>query len=321
MKRLLVIITLVVLAMTAVGWGVIGLWKQETAAPRVARGVFILDRQIGGLEEWDVRNYLLALEPAVLHPPVQPVVDPRTKGIVPGISGKRLNVELTLSAALSAPVDSVVELVWEEILPEPPTPGFPIFQGNPAKKQIALVINVAWGNTELVEILEILERHTITASFFLVGRWADAFPELVREIHKYGHELGNHAYSDPHLPKLSAKKIAEEIIRTTAAIQAAVGETPVEYFSPPYNDYNQVVLEVAAELGYTTVLCSLDTADWLRPGVERIVRRIVPKAHNGAIVLMHPTEQTPAALELIIPGLLDLGYDLVTVGQLLSPKP
>lgn len=78
---------------------------------------------------------------------------------------------------------------------------------------------------------------------------------------------------------------------------------------------------MASEQGYLTVLCSLDTADWMRPGVERIVRRIVPRAHNGGIVLMHPTEQTPQALIQIIKGLKEQGYKLVTISQLLSPNP
>jgi probable sporulation protein (polysaccharide deacetylase family) len=195
---------------------------------------------------------------------------------------------------------------------------YPIYQGNPAKKQIALVINVAWGNENLPQMLDTLSREQVKASFFLVGRWVAQNEQLVRQIAAGGHEFGNHAYSDPHLPKLSKEGIAQEITRTSQAIEQITG-TPVRFFSPPYNDFNQTVLDTAAELGYLTVICSLDTADWLRPGVDRIVRRIVPKAHNGAIVLMHPTEQTPAALEQIINGLQAKGYQLVTVSELLAP--
>ena len=319
MKRMLMTTVILVVILAALSLGLYRFYANRPIQPSVARGVTLLGKDIGGLSEGELRNHLVSLEPSMLRPPVQPVVDTRTRGVIPGLGGHSLNVEQSLNAILSAPPQSVVELVMEEILPDPPIPTYPIFQGNSEKQQIALVVNVAWGNDELLEILQIFERENIRTTFFLVGRWAAAFPDLVQEIHKHGHELANHAYSDPHLPNLTPQNIAEEILRTTTAIRDAVGDIPVRYFSPPYNDYNQVVLEVAAELGYRTVLCSLDTADWLRPGVDRIVRRIVPNAHPGAIVLMHPTEQTPAALELIIPGLLSKGYELVTVHELLSP--
>lgn len=318
-------IALVLVVLCGLCWGIsdLAIWRAKSLPwlqTRVAEGVVLGGSPVGNFTEEELLVHLKFIEGSLEQPAVQPLVDPVTKGVVPGLSGRRLNVELSLSAAISAKPHSVVELVVDEINPEPPNPGFPIFQGNPGKKQIALVVNVAWGNDELREILQVFEKHKVKSTFFLVGRWAHAFPELVQEIERHGHEFGNHAYSDPHLPQLSMAKIAEEILRTTEAIHAAVGPVPVQYFSPPYNDYNQAVLDVATDLGYLTVLCSLDTADWMRPGVDRIVRRILPRAHNGAIVLMHPTEQTPAALELIIPDLIQQGFELVPVSTLLSPS-
>jgi probable sporulation protein (polysaccharide deacetylase family) len=314
-KRLIVLLVLIMFLATVFFVGRI----PSVGEKRVAQGVTLRGETIGGLTESELLGLLGTLKLEYERPTVQPFIDPVTRGAIPGLSGREMDLEASVKAALSAPPDSVLELIIRTLPPDDPPEELPIFQGNPAKKQIALVVNVAWGNDELLEMLSIFEREAITCTFFLVGRWADAFPHLVQEIYQRGHEFGNHAYSDPHLPKLSADKIAEEISRTTEAIRRAVGEVPVPFFSPPYNDYNQVVLDVAASSGYRTVLCSLDTADWMRPGVDRIVRRIVPRAHNGAIVLMHPTEQTPAALELIIPGLQHQGYELVTVSRLLCP--
>ncbi len=276
--------------------------------------------RVGNLTESELSELLDQSVGTFSRQPIQPVIDPVTKGVIPGLNGWELDVSATVAKAMAAAPASLVEPILYPVEPESlwNYAKYPVYQGNPEKQQIALVINVAWGNEHLPEMLKILQAADVRASFFLVGRWAANNLDLVRQIADAGHEFGNHAYSDPHLPQLGRDQIALEITKTSEAITLATGEE-VKFFSPPYNDFNQTVLDTAAELGYLTVLCSLDTADWMRPGVDRIVARIVPRAHNGAIVLMHPTEQTPAALARIVSGLLDQGYQLVTVSQLLSP--
>lgn len=292
----------------------------DSGPPQVAAGVLLEGVSIAGYTEQELSAYLDYLVGKTTEPALEAQPDSLHKGVIPGLAGRKLNCSEIISVALVASEGTHLTYIWEELLPEPAPLSSPIYQGNPHKRQITLVVNVAWGNDELISILDIFDEFGLKTTFFIVGRWADKFPELVQEIHLRGHEFGNHAYSDPHLPELSPTSIAEEITRTTAAILKAVGVVAVPYFSPPYNDFNDKVIEVAASLGYQTVLCSLDTADWMRPGVDRIVRRIVPNAHNGAIVLMHPTEQTPQALRQIIPALLNQGYELVPLGTLLSPQ-
>ncbi len=302
--------------------------RQGETASRSAAGVTIESGNpdeavaVGELTELEVAGKVSQLA-ALLHlEPTDPVIDSVTKGVIPGLAGRELDQEAAVAEIMAADRDSLLKPKMRDLEPQSlwEYSKYPIYQGNPAKKQIALVINVAWGNKELVEMLSILDQADVRASFFLVGRWAAKNPDLVQRIAAAGHEFGNHAYSDPHLPKLSAAEIAAEITRTSEVITQITGQ-PVHFFSPPYNDFNQTVLDTAADLGYLTVLCSLDTADWMRPGVLRIVQRIVPKAHAGAIVLMHPTEQTPAALGPIIEGLRQQGYELVPVSELLSPVP
>ena len=314
-------LAIVLLAVAVIGGAYYSVSTNTGLVPaRVQAGVTLEGKNIGGYTEAELGAYLDSLIAQLTELPVQAKVDNITKGIIPGVAGRRIERSITIAKALSAGKNEQVLYAWEHILPEPTPLDLPIYQGNPHKKQVTLVVNVAWGNDELVEMLDILDKYEVKTSFFLVGRWADKFPELVQEIHKRGHEFGNHAYSDPHLPLLSEEKMKEEIVLTTTAIHKAVGQVPVLFFSPPYNDFNVKVVQVAASLDYQTVLCSLDTADWMRPGVDRIVRRIVPNAHNGAIVLMHPTEQTPAALDLMIPALLSKGYELVPLSTLLSPE-
>ncbi|MGI6357497.1 MAG: polysaccharide deacetylase family protein [Bacillota bacterium] len=294
--------------------------RKSAVGVLLSLGEDIAPLEVGDLGQPQLEELLDRVAGQMSQQPIQPMIDRVTKGVIPGLAGWELDVTATMAKVMLAEPGSLVQPILYPVEPESlwNYASHPIYQGNPAKQQIALVINVAWGNEYLPEMLAILQQADVKASFFLVGRWAANNPDLIRQIAAAGHEFGNHAYSDPHLPQLSRDKIAGEITRTSEVITAVTGQE-VKYFSPPYNDFNQTVLDTAAELGYLTVLCSLDTADWMRPGVDRIVQRIVPRAHNGAIVLMHPTEQTPAALARIVRGLLDQGYQLVTISQLLSP--
>lgn len=308
--------------------GAVSIWRSQCVREfRVAAGVVLVASQesnldISGWTASELVGYLEQLSASLEVAPIEPVIDSVTKGVIPGLSGRRLDVEQTVQEALVALPGAAVQAAFKPFYPESlwRYSKYPIFQGNPAKKEMALVINVAWGNENLPSMLATLEAEQVPATFFLVGRWAAKYPDMVREIAAGGHEFGNHAYSDPHLPKLDRAAIAQEIDRTSAVISEITGQE-VLFFSPPYNDFDQKVLDVASELGVLTVLCSRDTADWMRPGVNRIVQRIVPKAHNGGIVLMHPTEQTPQALIGIIAGLKEQGYKLVTISQLLAPGP
>lgn len=307
--------------------GAVALWSSQIhRESKVAPDVILMTaaesgQDVSGWSETELVAYLEPLAKSLAMPPVPIVIDNVTKGVIPGLCGRNLDIASTVAEALAALPGAAVQARFTPIYPESlwEYSDYPIYQGNPQKQEMALVINVAWGNEHLPQMLATLEREQVHASFFLVGRWANKYPDMVRAIAAGGHEFGNHAYSDPHLPMLDKAAIAQEIERTTTVIKEITGQD-VYLFSPPYNDFDQKVLDVASELGYLTVLCSRDTADWMRPGVDRIVRRIVPRAHNGGIVLMHPTEQTPAALDLIIAGLKQQGYELVTVSQLLAPN-
>ena len=299
-------------------------WKQEA---RVAPEVILVTSpgtslDIAGWTAADLTAHLEQIAQKLAMPPIQPTIDPVTKGVIPGLCGRALDIERTVEEAMVAVPGAAIYVAFTPIYPVSlwEYGKNPIYQGNPQKQEMALVINVAWGNENLPSMLDTLEQEQVKATFFLVGRWAAKYPELVRAIAAGGHEFGNHAYSDPHLPMLNREAIAQEIEDTSAVITEITG-AEVQFFSPPYNDFDQKVLDVASELGYLTVLCSRDTADWMRPGIDRIVRRVVPQAHNGGIVLMHPTEQTPEALVEIIKGLKEKGYRLVTVSQLLAPNP
>ncbi len=192
----------------------------------------------------------------------------------------------------------------------------PIYQGSSREKEIALTINVFWGEEYLPQMLEIFAREKVPATFFIGGRWAEQFPVLTRKIHQQGHEIGSHGYTHPHPDQLSVSGNLKDIRRAEEVLVKITGDRP-KLFAPPYGEHGPTVLQAAREAGYRTILWSVDTVDWQRPEPQMISNRVLEKAHNGAIVLMHPTAPTVEALPVIIQELKSRGYRLVTVSQLL----
>ncbi len=208
------------------------------------------------------------------------------------------------------------QLVWQGMVKPAFAPKSPIFQGSPESKKIAFTCNVAWGNEELPKMLDIFEKNNIRITFFLEGRWAENYPELAKQLAEK-HEIGNHGYGHKHHNALSLEGNLEEIKKGQEAIEKVTGIKTV-LFAPPYGEWSEKVVQAAGELNHLTIMWSIDTIDWQRPAPTTIHQRVVEKAHNGAIILMHPVEQTVAALPGIIKELKAAGYEIVPVSELLK---
>ncbi|WP_347490873.1 polysaccharide deacetylase family protein [Desulfoscipio sp. XC116] len=195
----------------------------------------------------------------------------------------------------------------------------PLYQGDENVKAMALTCNVFWGEEYMGRMLEVLEEKNVHMTFFIGGTWAEKFPELMKKIYEQGHEIGSHGYSHPHPDNLSKQENSLDITKAEKIIYDITGEKP-RLYAPPYGERGPAVLEAAQELGYRTVLWSIDTVDWQRPAPEVISKRVFNKMENGAIVLMHPTAPTIHALPSIIDGLEEEGFQLITVGKMLEQK-
>ncbi|SEO79727.1 probable sporulation protein, polysaccharide deacetylase family [Propionispora vibrioides] len=192
-----------------------------------------------------------------------------------------------------------------------------IFHGDEQQPKVAFACNVFWGEEFLPDMLKTLDDNQIKITFFIGGSWAKRFPDTLADIGKRGHELGNHTYSHPHPNSLSKEKNQEEITRAENLVKEITGIKTTLY-APPYGEYNDMVLQAASELGYRNILWSIDTVDWKRPAPEIITARVVKKIHNGAIILMHPTAPTAAALPTLIKELKERGYTITTVSDILK---
>lgn len=193
----------------------------------------------------------------------------------------------------------------------------PIYQGSGRYKEMALTVNVFWGEEYIPRMLEILNQNNVKATFFLGGAWVKKYPEMAARIAAEGHEIGSHGYSHPHPDQLSKHENLRDIQKAEDEIYRATGIRP-KLFAPPYGERGPAVLKAADEASYTTVLWSVDTVDWQLPEPQAIVQRVVSRAHNGAIVLMHPTAPTVKALPEIIERLKKDGYQLVNVSKILE---
>ena len=170
-------------------------------------------------------------------------------------------------------------------------------------------------------ILDILEEFEIKATFFAVGSNVEAYSELVKRIAAEGHELGNHTYYHNHMAKMSLEELTQDINRCNDAIEKITGKRP-RYFRPPEGVCTKNVQEICSATNTTIVMWSVDTRDWAHTPIEEIFQNVRRNTQNGSIILMHDfigkNSPTPRALRQIIPMLLELGYEFVTVSQLLE---
>ena len=161
-----------------------------------------------------------------------------------------------------------------------------------------------------------LKKNDIKITFFFGGEWVSKNKELLLSINSDGHEIGNHGYNHLKHSKLSRERNIQEILDTEEVIMNIIGKK-TNLFAPPYGDLNKDVINAAESIGYKVIMWSIDTIDWNTKDYNKILERINKKIHNGAIILMHPTESMVKALPIMINNLKNDGYSIVKVSEIL----
>ena len=195
----------------------------------------------------------------------------------------------------------------------------PVYQGQTTEQKVALAINVDWGEDIIPEMLQVLKANDVKATFFVTGRFAEKFPEVVQQISEAGHEIGNHGYKHPHPDQLSVAQNQKDITDSEVILEKLTGTKP-NLYAPPYGEHGQTCLQAAEQCGYTTILWTADTVDWEEPAPshDTLVQRVTgDKLTNGAILLMHPKAHTAEALPDIIGTIKAKGYQCVKVSEVL----
>ncbi len=169
------------------------------------------------------------------------------------------------------------------------------------------------------KLLDELKKRNLKATFYVVGKNVAEYPEIVKRMADEGHEIANHTWSHPSLPKLGAEGVRKQMADTTAAIREASGVTPVT-MRPPYGATNAALnRKMAEEYGMKVILWSVDPQDWKYRKVNHVYSQIVEKAHPGAIILAHDIHATTvAAMPQTFDTLLAKGFKFVTVSELLA---
>jgi len=189
------------------------------------------------------------------------------------------------------------------------------------KKQLALTFDISWGEEKTGPILDILEQKKVkNVTFFLSSPWAETHPDMVKRIVDLGYEIGSHGHKHENYSSYSEEQIYEQINKADTILTKLIGKKPT-LLRLPNGDFDKRVLKIAYQLGHKVIQWDTDSLDWMNPGVTKIVKRVLTKAHPGDIILMHASDsckQTHEALPIIIDKLREKGYELVTVSQLIS---
>lgn len=190
---------------------------------------------------------------------------------------------------------------------------------NSGDKTVALTFDDGPHETKTDEILSILDEYDVKATFFMIGKNIELYPEIAVRVLKSGHEIGNHTYSHGYLSSQSLENIIAEIDRDNDILRSVNEYTP-HFLRPPGGIYDKNVISAAKSEDMVIALWSIDTLDWCHKSCNEIVSEVLENISDGDIILMHDyvsgTSHTAEALKIIIPELLKKGYKFVTLSDM-----
>ena len=193
----------------------------------------------------------------------------------------------------------------------------PIYCVQREDKTVALSFDAAWGNEDTQALIDILNKYKIHATFFVVGQWVDKYPESVKALHDAGNEVMSHSDDHAHFAQLTADQITANINASNDKIEKVTGVRPT-LFRCPYGEYNDTVISTVKGMKMDAIQWDVDSLDWKDLSAEKIKDRVLKNVKSGSIVLFHnAAKHTPEALPDILEYLLQNGYKVVPVSELL----
>ena len=197
------------------------------------------------------------------------------------------------------------------------------YVGSSTEKVAYLTFDSGYENGATGKILDVLQRHQVPAAFFLVGNYIEKNPDLVRRMVAEGHTVGNHTMHHPDMSAISdPEAFARELGDLEALYQQVTGQEIAKFYRPPQGLYSETNLAMAQKLGYRTVFWSLAYVDWnndAQPTPEQAFSKLLPRMHNGAVVLLHSTSQTNAQiLDELLTRWKQEGYRFAPIEELFA---
>ena len=197
----------------------------------------------------------------------------------------------------------------------------PIYSVERTQKVCAISFDAAWGNEDTQTLIDILEKFHVKTTFFVVGDWVEKYPESVKALHNAGHEVMSHSNHHDHYNALTAQQIVEDVTASNQRIAAATGVTPT-LIRCPYGEYDDHVIAAIRSMGMEPIQWDVDSLDWKDYDADTICQRVTSRVRQGSIVLFHNAAlHTPEALPAILTCLINDGYTVVPISQLILPQP
>lgn len=194
----------------------------------------------------------------------------------------------------------------------------PIYSVERNDNKIALTFDCAWNDSDIDNILTILDKNNIKASFFVTGKWAEEYPESVKKIYENGHDIGNHSYNHADYTTMSKNDVIKDLDKCDSAIESIIGQK-CTLMRAPSGGYNNTVMSAAEDSGRIYIQWSIDGLDYTTNATEESIKNRVFNTAAGDIILMHNgTKLTAKVLPEIITE-LSKKYDFVKVSELIYP--
>lgn len=195
------------------------------------------------------------------------------------------------------------------------------YLGDTGQKVLYLTFDAGYENGNTAAILDALKQHNAPAAFFVVGNYIETAPDLVRRMVEEGHIVGNHTYHHPDMTQITDPAAFQtELNQLEELFRETTGQDLPKFYRPPQGKFSEENLKQAQALGYRTVFWSLAYVDWYQdkqPTAEEAYQKLLPRVHDGAIVLLHSTSSTNAAiLDELLTRWEDMGYTFASLNDL-----
>lgn len=195
------------------------------------------------------------------------------------------------------------------------------FIGKENEKSVYITFDAGYEAGYIDKILDALKKHNVKATFFVVGTLIKSNPEMIQKLTNEGHIVGNHTMTHPNMSKISTlESFKAELEQVEELYKQATGKEMSKYYRPPQGIFNSMNLEMAKSLGYKTIFWSLAYVDWNKnsqPTKEEAFNKILPRLHNGTILLLHSTSKTNAdILDELLTKIEKLGYSFKSLDEL-----
>ncbi|MGN1097982.1 MAG: polysaccharide deacetylase family protein [Clostridia bacterium] len=193
----------------------------------------------------------------------------------------------------------------------------PIYSVERSDRKVSVTFDCAWGAEDVDAIIAALDEHNCKATFFVLGTWAEKYPDVIKKLHDAGHEIANHSYNHAYYTQLTPEEMTVDMDKCDEAIKKITGTAP-KLFRAPAGDYNNSVISTVHNSGRFCIQWDADSLDYKDLTPAQMEERIMSKVGVGSIILFHTgTKNTAAALSPILTRLENEGYQFCPAGELI----